>query len=53
MVSKAKGKKMTNDNIKMILRSFNNECETAINKVKFSNIQSIEKRINTSYSSAE
>ena len=40
--SKAKGKKMTNDNIKMILRSFNNECEAAINKVKFSNIQSIE-----------
>lgn len=47
--SKAKGKKMTNDNIKMILRSFNNECEAAINKVKFSNIQSIEKRIQTSF----
>jgi hypothetical protein len=46
--SKAKGKKMTNDNIKMILRSFNNECEAAINKVKFSNIQSIEKRIHSS-----
>lgn len=40
---------MTNDNIKMILRSFNNECEAAINKVKFSNIQSIEKRIQTSF----
>lgn len=47
--SKAKGKKMTNDNIKMILRSFNNECEAAINKVKFSNIQSIEKRIHSSF----
>ena len=47
--SKAKGKKMTNDNIKMILRSFNNECEAAINKVKFSNIQSIEKRIQSSF----
>ncbi len=47
--SKAKGKKMTNDSIKMILRSFNNECEAAINKVKFSNIQSIEKRIQTSF----
>ena len=47
--SKAKGKKMTNDNIKMILRSFNNECEAAINKVKFSNIESIEKRIQTSF----
>ena len=47
--SKAKGKKMTNDNIKMILRSFNNECEAAVNKVKFSNIQSIKKRIQTSF----
>ena len=47
--SKAKGKKMTNDNLKMILRSFNNECEAAINKVKFSNNQSIEKRIQTSF----
>lgn len=47
--SKAKGKKMTNNNIKMILRSFNNECEAAINKVKFSNIQSIEKRIHSSF----
>lgn len=47
--SKAKGRKMTNDNIKQILRSFNNECEAAINKVKYSNLSSIEKRIQTSY----
>ena len=45
----AKGRKMTNDNIKQILRSFNNECEAAINKVKYSNLASIEKRIQTSY----
>lgn len=47
--SKAKGKKMTNDNIKQIIRSFNNECEAAINKVKYNNLQTIEKRINKSY----
>lgn len=47
--SKAKGRKMTNDNIKQILRSFNNECEAAINKVKYNNIQSIEKRIIKSF----
>ena len=47
--SKSKGKKMTNDNIKQILRSFNNECEAAINKVKYNNIQSIENRINKSF----
>lgn len=47
--SKSKGRKMTNDNIKQILRSFNNECEAAINKVKFNNITTIEKRINKSF----
>lgn len=47
--SLAKGRKMTNDNIKQILRAFNNECEAAINKVKYSNLSSIEKRIQTSY----
>lgn len=47
--SKAKGRKMTNDNIRQIIRSFNNECEAAINKVKFSNIESIRKRIDNSF----
>ncbi|WP_243344604.1 DUF4041 domain-containing protein [Anaerococcus sp. AGMB09787] len=47
--SKAKGRKMTNDNIKQILRSFNNECEAAINKVKVSNIETVEKRIRNSF----
>ena len=45
----AKGRKMTNDNIKQILRSFNSECEAAISKVKFSNYDSIKKRIERSY----
>lgn len=47
--SKAKGRKMNNDNIKLILRSFNNECEAAINKVKYNNLPTIEKRIQKSF----
>ncbi len=47
--SKAKGKKMTNDNIKQIIRTFNVECESIIEKVKFSNIESIKKRIKKSF----
>lgn len=47
--SKEKGKKMNDNNIKLILRSFNNECEAAINKVKFNNIDKIEKRIFKSF----
>lgn len=47
--SKTQGKKMTNDNIKIMLRAFNNECEAAINKVKYNNIQTIKDRIYNSY----
>lgn len=47
--SEAKGRKMNNDNIKLILRSFNNECEAAINKVKFNNIEQVKKRIIKSF----
>lgn len=49
--SKAKGRKMTNDNIKQILRSFNIECENIIDRVKFNNIESMKKRIEKSYTS--
>ncbi len=47
--SEAQGRKMTKDNIKQMLRSFNNECEALIDKVKFNNIDSIKKRIKKSY----
>ena len=47
--SLAKGKKMTNDNIKQILRCFNNECENATDRVKFNNIESMRKRIIKAY----
>lgn len=40
-----KGTAMNNDNIKLILRSFNNECDANIIKVKFNNIENIRKRI--------
>ena len=36
--SESKGRAMTNQNIKQILRCFNDECETLIDKVKFNNI---------------
>ena len=46
---KRKGKAMTNANIKQILRSFNNETEVIINKVKHSNLDSSKNRIEKSY----
>lgn len=49
--SAAKGRKMTNDNIKQILRTFNLECENAIDHVKFNNIESMKKRIEKSFES--
>lgn len=47
--SVAKGRSMQKKNIKQLLRSFNGECEAAINKVTKSNIETIEKRINRSF----
>lgn len=47
--NKAEGRKMVNDMIKLTLRSFNNECESCVSNVKFNNIHTHEKRINTSF----
>ncbi|PAV28079.1 ATPase [Virgibacillus profundi] len=47
--SKQKGKVMNNNNIKLTLRSFNNECDAAVSNVKFNNINSMEKRIKKAY----
>lgn len=47
--SKSEGKKMVNDMIKLVLRSFNNECDYCVDNVKFNNIESSEKRINQSF----
>ncbi|MDO5547232.1 MAG: DUF4041 domain-containing protein [Eubacteriales bacterium] len=46
--SKAQGKKMVKDMQKLLLRAFNTECDELIQKVKFNNIDSVEKRIRTS-----
>ena len=42
--SAAKGRSMQKKNIKQLVRSFNGECEAAINKVTKSNIEMIEDR---------
>ena len=47
--SKSKGRAFINANIKQILRSFNNETEVIISKVKHSNIESSKKRIQKSF----
>lgn len=47
--SLSEGKKMLNDMSKLLIRSFNNECDIGIDKVKFNNIETSEKRIHTSF----
>lgn len=47
--SKQKGRVMNNNNIKLTIRSFNNECDAAIRNVKFNNIDSMEKRIKSAF----
>lgn len=47
--SATKGKALVNDNVKQILRSFNNECDILINNVKFNNIDNSKKRIKKSF----
>lgn len=46
--SAAKGQKMVKDMQKLLLRAFNSECDEAISKVRYSNIDSAEKRIERS-----
>lgn len=49
--SKSEGKKMIADMQKLLLRAFNNECDEAIGKVRYSNMQQSIKRIRLSYES--
>ncbi|MDO6851074.1 DUF4041 domain-containing protein [Priestia megaterium] len=46
---KKKGKEFILDTVKLTLRAFNNECDNAISKVKFNNIEANEKRIKKVY----
>ncbi len=43
--SRSKGRALNDDNMKMVLRAFNNECDVLINKVKFNNIDKIVEQI--------
>ena len=47
--SKSKGRKMVNDQIKLLLRAFNGESDASIAKVTFSNAASMESRITRSF----
>ena len=47
--SEKEGKRMIKDYVKLLLRSFNNECDASILKVKFNNIKSIEKKITKAF----
>lgn len=44
-----KGNAMINNIIKLTLRSFNNECDSAINGMKFNNVETVEKKIRQSF----
>lgn len=47
--SQAEGRKLVNDMIKLVIRSFNNEADYCVDNVKFDNIELGEKRIRKSY----
>ena len=47
--SEKEGKRMIKDYVKLLLRSFNNECDASIINVKFNNIESIEKKIKKAF----
>ncbi|MBU5673193.1 DUF4041 domain-containing protein [Paenibacillus brevis] len=47
--NKTEGKRMVNDMIKLVLRSFNNECDSCVSNVKFNNIETYEKKIMKSF----
>ncbi|MEH6671851.1 DUF4041 domain-containing protein [Halopseudomonas sp.] len=47
--SNAQGRKLVNDMIKLVIRSFNNEADYCVDNVKFNNIELGEKRIRKSF----
>jgi hypothetical protein len=47
--SKAQGRKLVNDMIKLVIRSFNNEADYCVDNVKFNNVELGEKRILKSF----
>lgn len=49
--SKTEGQKMTEKNIRLMSRAFNNECDAAILKTRWNNIDKMEKRIQKAFES--
>lgn len=46
---KKEGRKMTDRYMKLMLRAFNNECDSAVLKVKWNNVKKMEERIKKSF----
>ncbi|MGE8515738.1 MAG: DUF4041 domain-containing protein [Alcaligenes nematophilus] len=46
---KSEGKKLVNDIKKLLIRSFNNECDQCVDHVKFNNVERSEARIQKSF----
>lgn len=49
MNSESKGRQMVKQNIKQILRCFNDECDVLVGKVKFNNVEAFVKKIHSSF----
>lgn len=47
--SQKEGERLIKDYVKLILRSFNNECDASIVNIKFNNVASIEKKIQKAF----
>jgi len=47
--SKVEGRKLVGDMMKLLIRSFNNECDSCVDNVKFDNVDLGEKRIRQSF----
>lgn len=47
--SQSEGKKMVSDMKKLLLRSFNNECDVCVDNVKFNNVEASKLRIEKSF----
>jgi Domain of unknown function (DUF4041)/Meiotically up-regulated gene 113 len=46
---KREGKKMLNQQVKLMLRAFNGECDAAVSNVKYNNVKSLESRVTRSF----
>ena len=47
--SLAKGRKMMSEHSQLMLRAFNGDCDSAINRVKYDNVARVETRISKAF----